>query len=228
MKSLSVLIADDHPLVSQGIKSLLEQFDFIKRVVTVENGNKAFEKIRYQRFDVLFMDLDMPELDGFGLIDKLQKDRDKLANYPKIIVVSVHQNLFRVKRCYKLGVDGYIPKSVSLAELKRLFSILSEDEMFYTSGIYKNLMEHFADNSEGKRLSENQILDNRELELIRLTGEQQTIQEISNTLNLSVNTIKGNRSALYRKLGVKNMVGALVYALQEGWITLSELDGPMN
>ncbi len=222
-ENLSVLIADDHPIIGAGFKALLEKVASVKKIVCVANGKEAFDKIRYQRFDVLFLDLDMPILDGFGLIELLKEERNQLTHFPKIIIVSVHQNLHRIKKCYQMGADGYIHKSVSIQELNRLFSILSEDELFFASDIRKNLMDYFFGVAKDRSKQFPSRLDPKDLEIIRLTTQQYTLKEIATTLELSLDTIKSRRSSLYRKLGVKNMVGVTVVALQNGWIMLNEI-----
>ena len=221
MKSFKVVILDDHPIFRDGLEGLISNLDFETKIYNTGCPTEAFNIIKDRRIDLLLVDLEMPEVSGFEFLDKI--NNSKLDCVPKKVVVSVLNDLATLIACHKRNIDGFIPKSTSRDEIKRLFTRLTEDEMYYTQEIQNILFsEHLK--PVNKKLGEKQLgLSDGEIKVVILNCFQYTLDEMATILNLANGTVKTHRYNSYKKTKTKNMVGLGFYALDKGYITMSDI-----
>ncbi len=221
MKSFKIVILDDHPIFRDGLESLIKNLDLETKIYSTGCHVEALNIIESKNIDLLLLDLEMPEISGFEFLDKLNSSN---LNYiPKKVIVSVLNDLSTLMACQKRKIDGYIPKSTSRDEIQRLFARLNENEMYYTQEIQSIMFSQHA-KPVNKKKGEKQLgLSEIEIKVVILNCFQYTLEEMGEILHLATGTVKTHRFNSYKKTKTKNMVGLGFYALEKGYITMSDL-----
>lgn len=218
---MKILIADDHPIVRYGFSELLKSLATIKEVEESENGAQVLEMLKKDSFDCVFLDLNMPVKTGFQVLEELQAWS---GIKPKIIVFSLLNQKYPILKAYHLGIDGFISKNSSRAELEKLLSQLRAGDQYFSKDVYQVLLKEIQ--KEQNQVSEPQheaSLSVIEQKVVKALCKQKNNQEIAKILFLSPNTIKRHRQRIKEKIGAKNVVGFIHYALKHGIVTLSDL-----
>lgn len=216
-----ILIVDDHPVYRTGLIALLQSIDFISNCYEAENGIEALEIINTKKIDVVFLDLDLPVMNGVELLTELNVNY--LNKKPKIIIISMDNSKSTMLKCYNLGINGYISKTTSLLELKRLFQLLNEDEDYYCSKTRNILFKHLVTEQPANVNPVVRQLNPVEIQLLRLVCLQYTIAELAEQMNRSESSIKAIRYRLFKKIKVMSIIGAVLYAIENNHITLQEI-----
>lgn len=220
---MRVLIADDHAIVRLGFRQLLESIPEIRAVEEVSNGQQILDFLKFRRVECLFLDLNMPVMNGFEVLDEVQKlGKAK----PKIIIFSLLTEKYPVLKAYQKGIDGYISKNTGKKELMDLLQKLKDGEQYYSKDVYRVLLSEIRKKQESDSTELNgQILSEIEQKVVKALCKQRNNQEIADQLFLSPNTIKRHRQRIKEKIGAKNVVGFISYALKNGIIEVEELSG---
>ncbi len=221
MKSFKIVILDDHPIFRDGLESLIKNLDLEAKIYSTGCHVEAFNIIENNRIDLLLLDLEMPEMSGFEFLDKL--NNAKLHFNPKKVIVSVLNDLATLIACQRRNIDGFIPKSTSTDEIQRLFTRLHEDEMYYTQEIQNIMFSQHLKPLNKKNGEKHHGLSDAEIKVVILNCFQYTLEEMASILNLATGTVKTHRFNSYKKTKTKNMVGLGFYALEKGYITMSDL-----
>lgn len=207
--SIRIAITDDHPLVLQGIKSMLNETKEVAVVGSFANGQKTIDNIQKVNADVLLLDINLPDINGIDLSKKLLKDFPDL----KIIALTNFDDISFVKRMLKNGVHGYLLKNTDKIEiLKAIKSVLS-GEIYVQKEIHSKLLlqKKPTTNSNGLNIK----LTRREHEVLVAISEELTTQEISEKLFISPKTVETHRMNIMSKLGAKNSVGIIKIAIEK-------------
>jgi len=211
--SITVLLADDHAMVRDGLKLLLESQQDITVVGLAANGREAIKIAKNTAPDVVILDIAMPELNG---IEAALKIRDALPG-ARIIILSMHATSEHVFRALNAGADGYLLKESAGAEVVRAVRAV------YAGRRY--LSEKIATAAQGMNLSERgaasaksplESLSEREREVLQLVVEGRSSAEIASAINLSPKTVETYRSRIMQKLDVHDVPGLVKFALQHG------------
>jgi DNA-binding NarL/FixJ family response regulator len=223
MKKIKILIADDEVLFRSGIAFLLQKEDNIEVVFEASTGTEIMHylKTSNNKTDIILMDLRMPELNGVEATKLITKD------YPdiKIIALTSYDTKAFVVNMLKVGAVSYLVKNVTPAEVVKTINIVYNKGYHYNAEVLKLLHEEkFIPSAElSKELDEDLFLSAREKEVLRLLCFQYATDEIAAKLSISKRTIEGHRYNLLLKTRCKNVVGLLLYALQNKIINLDEL-----
>jgi DNA-binding NarL/FixJ family response regulator len=213
-KIQNTLVVEDQPIYRQGIVKILSRLDFVKNCDEACNGQIALDKFKETIYDVVFMDIDMPILDG------ITASRYIRSSYPdsKIIILTMHSSKRQIVELFEMGVCGYVMKSTDEEELiKALELIISEGRQYFSEPVYKIWADYLVKKSAGSvNLSDKPIFGNRELEIIKLFCQQHTAKSIAYLLNISESTVNNTRSNIMRKMGTDNIVGLVMYAVKQG------------
>lgn len=220
IRKLKVLIADDHPVFRLGFRQILESFDAIAKVYEANNGEEALKKINDYSVDLVFLDITMPKMNGYELLDALNKTPKRK---PKIIVVSMWVEKYPVLTSYEKGIDGYITKHAGITEITRLLERINAQESYYSPSVYKILFREVFNLEENGKRQENNVLTEVERSVIKYICRQQTNIEIGENMFLSPNTVKRHRQRIKDKIAAKNIVGFIHYALENGIVSLAEM-----
>jgi len=213
--SVTILLADDHQLLREGLRALLDQQDDMDVVGEAVNGIQAFEMSRKLDPDVVIMDINMPELNGIEAARKI----DKHCHGVKVLALSVHRDQNFVLEMLRAGASGYLLKDCALDELVLAIRMVMEGKYYLSPAITGTVLEDFLHN-RGELKSNLSLLTNREREVLQLIAEGKSTRDTAATLNISAKTVETHRLRLMNKLGLRNVADLTKFALREGLTTL--------
>ncbi len=223
MNKIKILIADDHKLVRTGIKYTLtggDNVNFIERIDEVVNGKEAVDRAKIYTYDIILMDINMPELDGIKATAQIIRDRSDT----NIIALSMHSDDYEIRSMIKAGAKGYILKNTGSEVLTDAIKTVLEGGKYYSNEVALKLMEPYTEepNSDKRpptRIDKRKIsLTRRELEVLRMIANEYTNDEIAKKFELSKRTIDSHRQNILSKLQVKNTAGLIKYAIRLGLV----------
>ena len=209
-----VMIADDHSLVREGIKQLLEFDGSIEVISEAANGVECLEKLEKEIPDVLLLDVNMPEKNG---LDVLSEIKDKQYDV-KVLILTVHNDLEYLIRAIDIGVDGYILKDSKSAELKRAIQAVMAGENYIQASLIPALNNRLANRDIDKDKIDS--LTSRELEVLVKVANGMLNKEIATSLNISERTVKNHVSNIFKKIDVSDRTQAAVFAIRNNIIKL--------
>ncbi len=210
MSAVKLLVVDDHPMLRGGIVSLFNNVNSIDVVAEASNGTEAIDCITKERPDVVLMDINMD-----GKLDVITTDLIK-QRWPeiKVIAFSMHEERQVIKRMLKVGASGYLLKSASHNDIVNAIEAVTRGEKYYSQEVLDTMTRSIT--SEGEDLEPDLILSTREKEVLRYVAKEFTNQEIADVLDVSLRTVETHKRNLIKKLRVKNVVGLVRYALEQG------------
>ena len=205
-----IAITDDHTLVLQGINSMLENTQEIEVVGLYENAKETLENIKVHKPDVLFLDINLPDINGVDLSKQL------LVKFPdlKIIALTSFEDVYIVKKMLKNGVHGYLLKNTDKLELiDAIKTVLSGGQY-----LHKDIQEKLLNLTTNKKETNSFLtsLTRREIEVLKALADELTTTEISEKLFISPKTVETHRMNIMSKLGAKNSVGIIKSAMENG------------
>lgn len=217
MKQIRVLIVDDHAVLRDGIRSLLESYDDLLVVGEAGNGREAVELAGQLSPDVVLMDVAMPEMDG------IEATRRIVASYPQIrvLVLTQHDNREYVFPILEAGAAGYLLKKVRGADLVSAIRAVQEGGSYLCPSIARTVIERSLRRPEvAAEPDGSATLTERETEVLKLVAEGLSNQEIANGLGLSIKTVMGHRANLMDKLDIHSRVELVKYAIRAGLVEI--------
>ena len=220
MGKIRILIADDHAVVREGTRQILEQEPDMEVVAEAGDGQEAVRLGGSSKPNVAIIDIAMPKLDG------IEATRQIKALYPTIgvLILSAYDDDQFVFSLLEAGAAGYLLKSVRGSELIDAVRAIYAGESVLHPTIARKVLNRFASTSskpQEQKLSE--ILSEREMEVLKLATRGLSNQEIANELCLSLRTVQAHLGHIFNKLKVSSRTEAVVRALKEGWITLDDI-----
>lgn len=211
MKKIRVLIADDHHMVRQGIKQILELENDIEVVSQASNGEEAVKLARQFKPDVTLMDINMPGMNGLQAIEELKKDEGVY----KVVVLTIHQDREYLFKTIQLGAEGYVLKDAEASVLIEAIRTVSEGNTYIQPNMTSELVREFTRISTHSRSKEEEnVLTSREIEVIGLIAEGLINKEIAKKLYISEKTVKNHVSNIFKKLNVSDRTQAAIYAFK--------------
>ena len=216
MKRIAVLLVEDHTVVREGLRVLIEAFGDIEIVGEARTGREAVQMAEDLRPDVVVMDIAMPLLNG------LQATRQILKGFPKakVLILSAHGDPEYVEAVVKVGAMGYLLKQSSSQVVAEAIRELQKGRMFFAPAIAKRLKEEFRKSPTGiglRKKTELQ-LSVREAELLQLIAEGLLNKQIASELGISVKTVEKHRQHLMEKLNIHDIAGLTRFAIAAGFI----------
>lgn len=209
-----VMIADDHSLIREGIKQLLEFDGSIEVVSEAANGVECLDKLENHIPDILLLDINMPEKNGLEVLDEIKKKEYDV----KVLILTVHNELEYLLRAVDIGVDGYILKDSESAELKRAIRSIMSGENYIQASLIPALNNRLANRDIDKDKIDS--LTSRELEVLIQVANGMINKEIATSLNISERTVKNHVSNIFKKIDVSDRTQAAVFAIKNNIITL--------
>ena len=216
---IKVLIVDDHPLLRQGLSTLLELEGGINVVGQASNGPEALRLAAELQPDVILLDINMPGMNGIEVAKTVRKRHPEVA----ILVLTIHDNESYVNEMIRSGAKGYLLKDAEPSQVVQAIKQVYSGESVYPPDLLEHVMEryHELEVQYGRlqtaaTLSE-LSLTSRELEILRYIVEGMSNKEIANTLFISEKTVKNHITSLLRKLDVEDRTQAAVFAVSQGF-----------
>lgn len=212
--SVRVMLADDHILMREGIRQLLESDDSIEIVGEVSNGEQCVQMIRKVKPQVLLLDINMPVKNG---IEVLREIRSSKLNV-KVLILTVHNEVDYLLKAMDIGVDGYILKESDFSELKKAINTVLSGETYIQPSLIPILNNRMVSRDKDKdKIDE---LTKRELEVLIEVANGKLNKEIANELKISERTVKNHISNIFKKIDVSDRTQAAVFAIKNDLIKL--------
>jgi DNA-binding NarL/FixJ family response regulator len=209
--SIRVLLADDHTLVREGLRGLLEaKLPQVQVVGGAASGVETLQMVRELKPDLLLLDISMPGLGGLEVLAELQRERPDL----KVIIVSQHTDRAYVMRALKLGAKGYLAKRAMAGELVAGILAVLEGRTFLDPTVADLVVEAAIHPGSGDEATDLALLTDREREVLKLTADGQTARQVAKVLNISVHTVNRHRATLMTKLNVHSRGELVKRAIQ--------------
>ncbi|MDT8317035.1 MAG: response regulator transcription factor [bacterium] len=208
---INILIADDHPIIRQGLRKVLGTSKDMLVLDEAANGNEVLAKLRGDSFDVIILDISMPGESGLELIKTIRKEFPRLA----VLVLSAYPEEQYALRALKTGASGYLTKEAAMAELIKAIHKISSGGKYISASMAESLA--FAIESDTEKLP-HEKLSNREYEVMLMIASAKSVKEIADELSLSKKTIGTYRSRILEKMDMKNGSEVTYYAMKNGLI----------
>ena len=212
-KKFKIILVDDHTLLRDALSNLINSFEEFSVINSLSNGTELIRALSEgYKPDLILLDLNMPVLDGFETSKWLN------INYPeiKILILTMYDSEIALIRLLKVGVKGFLKKDTHPNELRIALNAVSENGYYYAQDTTGKLANLFQKNADSQNFVEKAMLNENELEFLRLASTDLTYKEIASNLNLSPRAIDGYRDSLFEKLDVKSRVGLAIYAVKNG------------
>jgi len=212
---IQVLLAEDHNIVRNGIRMLLEMDKSINVVGEAVNGKEVLAHIsKGHKIDVVLADINMPELDGLSLLKEMKSRNSEI----KVVILSMHDNEKYVAQAFKEGAAGYLLKNISADELVFALKHTHIGGKYLCSELAIRMLEKLVENAHN---SLNETADKvdfsmREIEVLHLIADGLTNNEMSDKLFISKRTVEGHRQSLIEKTGSRNTAALIRYAVRHG------------
>ncbi|MCI9463515.1 MAG: response regulator transcription factor [Lachnospiraceae bacterium] len=209
---IEVMIADDHILMREGIKQLLEFDGNIRVIAEAGNGSECLEKLKVFHPDVLLLDINMPEINGMEVLKKVKADKVD----SKILMLTVHNEVEYLIRALDIGVDGYIMKDSESSELKKAIYMILDGKRYIQPNLIPELNAKLA--SMDVERDKLRFLTKREKEVLVQVASGMSNKEIAINLDISERTVKNHISNIFKKIDVSDRTQAAVFAIKNNMV----------
>ena len=215
-RPIRIILADDHQIVRQGLRSLLEEVPDMEIIAEADNGRTVLKLSQELLPDVIIMDLSMPELNG------IEATRQILSGAPevKVIALSMHSDSLFVLNMIKSGASGYLLKDCALEELVKAIRAVVDYKTYLSPGVSDIVIRDFVAGWQTTNASAFSILSPREREVLQLMAEGRSTNQIADGLCISVKTVESHRKQVMTKLGIHSVAELTKYAIRQGLTSL--------
>ena len=211
-RDIRILLVDDHDLVLQGLKRIVEcSLPEIKNVCTASSGQEALQLITSQRFNLFVLDMELPDMSGMDIIVRI-REKDPQA---RIIVNTMHEEIWFIKNLIQCSVDGILFKSIDSTKIAEAIRRVLDGETYYCP-YAEHVRAQMKRSDEGRR----EELTLRELDVLKRISEGKNTQEIAQELCVSTNTVDTHRRHLMDKLDARNVADLIMTAISKGIIPI--------
>lgn len=209
--TINIILADDHRIFRDGIKSLLSDNNSIQIIGEASSGIELLEMLNMLKPDIIIMDISMPGLSGIEASKKIT------ASYPdiKIIILSMHNNEEFVINSIKAGAKGYLPKDTSKEELLEAIETIYNGGEYYSKMVSDNFLKNYIKKFKvDQNLFDNEDLTQREIEILKLAASGISNKDIADKLFISIKTVDAHKNHIMQKLKLKNTAEMVLYAVK--------------
>jgi DNA-binding NarL/FixJ family response regulator len=214
--TIKVFIADDHQIVRQGLRTLLEREPDLEVVAEAENGRSTVRLARESHPEVIIMDVAMPDMNGIEATRQIISEMPKV----KVIALSMYADRRFVANMLKAGASGYLLKDCASEELVRAIRVVMAHKTFLSPGVADIVVKDYVQAPLGSEVSAFSVLSNREREVLQLMAEGRSTNQIAECLHVSVKTVETHRQQMMQKLKMHSVAELTKYAIREGLTTL--------
>jgi len=204
-----VLIVDDHPVVRQGLRQLINQEQDLNVCGEAADVKEARDVLKSLLPDVVILDLSLKDSDGLELIKDIRGRDQKLP----VLVLSMHDEAIYAERLLGAGANGYIMKQAAAEQLLTALRRVLTGGVYVSEAVGATMIEKYASNGRTRPQDPVSQLSNRELQVLNLVGRGQTTREVAENLNLSVKTVESHRQRIKKKLGLQTAPQLVQYAV---------------
>lgn len=213
-----MILCEDHKIVREGLRSLLNGEPYIEVVGEAEDGRAAVRMCEELLPDLVIIDVLMPGLNGIEATRQITSGNPKV----KVIALSMYADKRFIASMIKAGASGYLIKECAFNELVKAVWAVSNNRIFFSPSITDTLIDDYISRLQRDNTADFSILTPRELEVLQLLAEGKNAREIASILNISVKTVDTHRRKIVDKLGIRTIAGITKYAIREGLSSLEE------
>jgi len=214
--NIKVLIADDHKIIRDGLRALIEKQKDMKVVAEASNGCEAIEQIAETRPNIVVMDVSMPDLNGVEATRRIITANSQI----KVIALSMHSDRRFVAEMLRAGASGYLLKDCAFEELGHAIRLVAKNRTYLSPGITDVVIGDYLKQVNGQEKSVFSVLTAREREILQLLAEGNTTKQIAVHCYVSVKTVETHRQHIMEKLDIHSLPELTKYALREGLTSL--------
>jgi DNA-binding NarL/FixJ family response regulator len=221
VKRLTILLADDHTIVRQGLRALLDAEQDLEVAGEVSDGREAVQAVRDLRPDVVVMDIAMPGLNGIEATRQINLE----PAAPRVIMLSMYTDMEHVLHALEAGASGYVRKQDADSELVAAVRVGQRSNPFLSPSIDRELLaEHMrrAETAATRAQEEYEPLTPREREVLQLVAEGHPNKQIASILGIAVRTVEAHRASIMRKLNIDDQASLVRYAVRKGIVPIDE------
>jgi DNA-binding NarL/FixJ family response regulator len=215
IKSIRVVLADDHPIVRAGIRDALKEIPGVEVAGEAENGREAIDLVKLLHPDVVLMDISMPGLNGLEAAERIVKGSERV----RVIILSRHENEEYYWRALQVGASGYLLKKAAIGELKAAVQRVANGEIYLSQEIANRLRNQLPLQRIAQTRSPVEQLTARQREILQLIAEGQTTKGIALILKISAKTVEYHRAKLMQRLNIFDIPGLVCFAVRTGLIS---------
>lgn len=214
---INVVLADDHSMIREGLRQLLELDGDIKVIGEAGNGEVCLELIERLHPDVVLLDINMPQVNGLDVLEKLRFAGSK----QKVLILTIHNEVEYLMRAVEIGVSGYLLKDSESSVLKKAIYAVYNGENFIDATMTPLLKEQkYLRELQREARSKEKVLSAREIEVLCALAEGLYNKEIASKLQISEKTVKNHVSNIFKKIGVADRTQAAVYAIRHKFVDI--------
>ena len=213
-EQIRIVIADDHSMIREGLKKLLELDGDIQVVGEAGNGEECLTVIKKVKPDVVLLDINMPVMNGLKMLEVLRASENRTQ---RVLILTIHNEVEYLMKAVEIGVEGYVLKDAESSVLKKAIYKVHSGEEYIDFTMVPLLNEKIA---QDKEKVEDEKLTRREIEVLKLLAEGLFNKEIAYKLSISEKTVKNHVSNIFKKIGVFDRTQAAVYAIKNNIVEL--------
>ncbi|HEX7316467.1 MAG TPA: response regulator transcription factor [Pyrinomonadaceae bacterium] len=214
MDKLRILLADDHEMIRDGVKGLINGQPDMEVVGEAGDGREAWQKVKSVQPDILVLDITMPDLNGVQSAERINRDSPKV----KVLILTAHEDKGFLQQVLQAGAAGYMLKRSATAELIRAIRIVASGGVYIDPRLASKIVTDYVGRQSSREPARRGDLSEREEEVLRLIAWGHSNKDIAAQLNISVKTVEGHKTKIMEKLDLKNRVELVRYALHRGWL----------
>ncbi len=214
MKKLRILLADDHKIVREGLRLLINSQPDMQVVGEAANGREVLVKARDLKPDVVVMDLSMPELNGLQAAEQIKTEHPTM----KVVALTAHEDESYLRQLCKVGATGYVLKRSAGDELVKAIGTVAKGGVYFEATLASKALASQMTGAPMKGESRASELSEREMEVLIMLAWGYSNKEIAGWLNLSVKTVETYKVRIGEKLGLRSRTEMVQYALRQGWL----------
>jgi two-component system response regulator NreC len=217
LRKSRILIADDHAMVRQGISAFLRMSDECEVVGEAADGVEAIEAAKRTKPDIILMDISMPRLGGYEATVEIKKHSPAV----KIIVLTQYEDAVYIRRFFKAGASGYLPKKAVGEDLLTAIRAVNEGKVYVHPSIASSVVDGYLGVQKGEPQEDPyDLLTDREKQVLKLIAEGHTHKEAADILNISVKTVIAHQTNISEKIKIHSRAGLIKFAIQKGIIQI--------
>jgi len=218
MKKIKILIADDHKITRQGLRSLLENEPDMEVAAEADEGRSAVRIACELKPDVVIMDVSMPDLNGMEATRQIVRKQPSI----KIVALSMHSDNMFVTEMLKSGVSGYLLKDCAFEELSSAIRSVIDGKTYLSPAISGVIVNGYLNRLTNPQSADSEVLTDREREILQMISEGKTTKQIALKLHISIKTVETHRRKIMNKLNMFNVAELTKYAIRKGLTSLEK------
>ncbi|MFC5409023.1 response regulator [Larkinella bovis] len=214
MTPIRVLLTDDHEIILDSLALLLSRIEGVEVVGTLNDSREVLDFLKTHDVDLLLSDMNMPHLDGINLTLKIRQHFPNI----RVLMLTVSEEADSIREAFRAGISGYVMKKAGKAELEKAVKTIARGEKYFSESVMTQLvaLPVASVRPQDEAPAPLAPLTDREIEIIRLVAQELSTNAIADKLFISPGTVETHRHNILRKLGVKNSIGIIKYAVRHG------------